>query len=173
MSIHCPSVRRTFTVLIQGRSTTITVMMRRCHSLFIVNTKLFWLLLTLNEDDMFRQPWSTIYHSLVLLLLIATKSKGAAKEQTCVQGEDGTCSNDQESTAALIQPANGLVEIDWGETQLVNGELWQQSLQNIEATKLYMAAVRTNDKLKNVVTECKSRDKLCSFWAAKGKIYIL
>lgn len=71
----------------------------------------------------------------------------------------------------MILPANGLVEIDWGETQVVEGDLWQETLQNIEATKIYMAAVRTNDKLKKVVTECKSRDKQCSFWAAMGKIY--
>jgi hypothetical protein len=116
-----------------------------------------------------QQPWSTIYYSLMLLQLRA--SICFAEEQTCVAGQDGTCSNTKDQEALMVKPANGLVEIDWGETQVVEGELWQTSLQNIQATKIYMASVRTNDKLTNVVTECKSRNKLCSFWAAMGKIY--
>jgi hypothetical protein len=102
----------------------------------------------------------------------ASTSSCTAEEQTClvgeVVGEDGTCSNAE--TETLIEPANGMVEIDWGETQAVEGDLWKEMLQNIESTRIYMAAVRKDDTLNNVVTECKSRNELCSFWAVKGKI---
>jgi hypothetical protein len=116
-----------------------------------------------------------IYRSLLLLLLRSTRSAcTAAEEQTCVVGEDGTtCVNtDNAVQERLVKPANDKVEIDWGETQTVKGDRWQETMLNIEATKIYMASIRKNDKLRKVATECQSRNEQCAFWAVLGKIYI-
>ena len=95
--------------------------------------------------------------------VLATEDPQQDHQSFCVIHPDGT------TTCLSEENSEGSIPIEWGEDQFVSGKEWRETIRNIQITKEYMKGVFQNETLVEVQSECRSRNKLCAFWAAIGK----